>query len=106
MKDDELLEYEYSIETNIVATIHQAIDNLPPQCREVFRLLYYEERSPAEVAELLGISASTVYVQKSRAVNMLRMKLTGNQLIIICFIQVLALLHSAQRFIFKIFTSL
>lgn len=93
IKDDEFLEYAYSIETNVVAAIHQAIEALPEQCRMIFKLLYYEERTPAEVAELLQISASTVYVQKSRAVSMLRMKLTDNPLVIMCFMQAIALLQ-------------
>ena len=93
IQDDTLLEYEYSIKEEIVAAIHAAIENLPEECRKIFKMLYYEELKPAEAAALLQISVNTVYVQKSRAVNMLRFKLLENPLVIAWFIQALALLQ-------------
>ncbi|MDK2745892.1 MAG: sigma-70 family RNA polymerase sigma factor [Brevundimonas sp.] len=38
----------------------EAIDELPPRCREVFLLRRIEELSPAEVAERLGITPNAV----------------------------------------------
>jgi RNA polymerase sigma-70 factor (ECF subfamily) len=95
VQDDTLLEYEHSIKAEIVETIHNAIENLPEECRRIFKMLYYEELKPAEVAELLQISVNTVYVQKSRAVGMLRLKLSDSLLAIAWFFQMLALLETA-----------
>jgi len=47
--------------------IRQAVDALPARCREVFILVREYEMTYAEVAALLGISASTVKTQMGRA---------------------------------------
>ena len=49
----------------------QAIDALPPRCREIFILVKQESFSYAEVAELLDISVATVNVQMTIAVKKL-----------------------------------
>lgn len=91
IRDDTWLEYEYSIKTEIVETIYNSIEHLPEECRKIFKLLYYDELKPAEVAARLQISVNTVYVQKSRAVNTLRLKLAEHPLVLAWFIQSLAL---------------
>ena len=91
MQDDTLLTYEYNIKTEIVDAIYNAIENLPEECRRIFKMLYYEEMKPAEVAALLQISVNTVYVQKSRAVSMLRIKLAEHPLVLAWFLHTLTL---------------
>jgi RNA polymerase sigma-70 factor (ECF subfamily) len=93
MEDDTMLEYEYSIKTEIVAAIYNAIENLPEECRRIFKMLYVEKLKPAEVAAVLQISVNTVYVQKSRAVNTLRLKLSENSLAIAWLLHTIALLQ-------------
>jgi RNA polymerase sigma-70 factor (ECF subfamily) len=93
MKDDTFLEYEYSLTTTIVAAIDQAIESLPQECRRIFKMLYYEELSPAAVASLLQISINTVYTQQRRAVSTLRLKLADNAMGIIWLIHTIALLQ-------------
>jgi RNA polymerase sigma-70 factor (family 1) len=93
MEDDTLLEYEYCIKTEIVATINNAIENLPAECRKIFKMLYYDELKPAEVAAILQISVNTVYVQKGRAVSMLRLKLAENALAVAWLLHTMALLQ-------------
>jgi len=39
---------------------HEAVEKLPEEEREVFSLLWYEELSQAEAAEVLGISVRTI----------------------------------------------
>jgi RNA polymerase sigma-70 factor (family 1) len=97
IQDDTLLEYEYSIKQEIVEAIHNSIESLPGECRKIFKLLYYKEMSPAEVAAELQIAVNTVYVQKSRAVNILRIRLSENPLVLAWFLQVMALLESASH---------
>jgi RNA polymerase sigma-70 factor (family 1) len=93
IQDDTWLEYEYSIKTEIVEVIYNNIEDLPGECRKIFKLLFYDELKPAEVAARLQISVNTVYVQKSRAVSMLRLKLAEHPLVLAWFIQSLACLE-------------
>lgn len=59
----------------IYRQLFAAIDQLPPRQREVF-LLCMDGKKNKEIAEQLQISAETVKVQKRRAINNLRQKLT------------------------------
>jgi len=52
--------------------IIRLLDHLPPQQRTVVVLRYYEDRSEAEVAELLGCSVGTVKSQCSRGLASMR----------------------------------
>lgn len=49
-----LLDREYEL------LIQEAIDSLPPKCKEVFRLVLSDKLKNREIAELLSISESTV----------------------------------------------
>lgn len=60
------------VEDNLLWKIMQAVDQLPPQCANVFRLSYVERLSINEVAERLGISANTVNSQRTRAKKLLQ----------------------------------
>lgn len=93
MMNDTSLRYEYEMKDEIVQTISNAIDNLPDECRKIFKLLIYEELKPADVAEMLQISVSTVYNQKSRALQALRIRLSENSLALACLLQMLACLQ-------------
>lgn len=63
-------------EAEVLKKVYKAVENLPDKCRRVFELTYLEEKSVAEIAELLQISASNVAVQRHRAVQLLRLALT------------------------------
>jgi RNA polymerase sigma-70 factor (family 1) len=82
MSDDTFLEFEFGIKQGVVAAIGRAIEELPAECRKVFKMLYYDELTPAEIADLLNITVSTVYNQKSRALNALRMKFSENAMVV------------------------
>ncbi len=62
---------------------HQAmlaqIGRLPKRQRAVLVLRYYEDRSDAEIAELLGCSASSVRAYASRALAKLRIDMRPGQ---------------------------
>jgi RNA polymerase sigma-70 factor (ECF subfamily) len=44
----------------------EAIEQLPPRCRDVIRLAAFAQLSPKDIAQQLGIAESTVYVQLAR----------------------------------------
>ena len=52
--------------------IQQALEKLPPQCRQIFELNRFDGYSPKEIAEQLNISVSTVKTQVARAVQKLK----------------------------------
>jgi RNA polymerase sigma-70 factor (ECF subfamily) len=52
--------------------LNQAIDNLPDQCRTVFKLIKEDGFRYKEVAEILGISPRTVETQLFRALKKLQ----------------------------------
>lgn len=47
--------------------IQQAIDSLPPKCREVFRLVLSDKLKNKEIADVLGISEKTVNIHIAKA---------------------------------------
>ena len=57
--------------------IHNAIAELPDQCRLIFELSRFEGLKYAEIAARLNISGKTVETQMSRALTKLRKKLLG-----------------------------
>jgi len=70
--DDEITNYELEIK------IKEAIENLPPKCREVFILSRFENKKYKEIAEILDISIKTVENQMGKALRMLREYLEKN----------------------------
>lgn len=52
--------------------LNQAIDNLPDQCRTVFKLIKEDGFRYKEVAEILGLSSRTVETQLFRALKKLQ----------------------------------
>ncbi len=52
--------------------IHQAIENLPDRCRQIFKMNRFEGMKNKEIAESLGISLRTVETQISKALKTLR----------------------------------
>jgi RNA polymerase sigma-70 factor (ECF subfamily) len=80
MSNDTLLRYEYEIMDELVDKLKAAIENLPEKNREIFKLLYYEQMTPEEIAALLRISVQTVYTHRTRAIESLRILVRGKSL--------------------------
>lgn len=55
----------------IEADLEDAMNNLPPQCRDVFILCRHNKLSYPQIAEKLGISVSSVKSQIKRAIDKL-----------------------------------
>lgn len=92
MKDEISFTNEYFIGDEIARAVSNAIESLPEECGKVFKLAYYEDLTPKEIADALNISVNTVYVQKRNAINTLRFKLSENTLALLFLLQMLALL--------------
>jgi RNA polymerase sigma-70 factor (ECF subfamily) len=63
--------------------INEAIESLPPACKNVFILSRFEELSYKEIAETLQISIKTVENQMGKALKILRIQL-NDYLVLIC----------------------
>jgi RNA polymerase sigma-70 factor, ECF subfamily len=55
--------------------LQEALNELPPQCRNVFELSRFEELKYREIAELLDISIKTVETQMGKALRLMRLRL-------------------------------
>jgi RNA polymerase sigma-70 factor (ECF subfamily) len=82
MRSDVLLTYEYEIRDELYEKVQAAIENLPEECRKIFKMLYIDELKPSEIAEILKIAPSTVYNQKQNALKALRLTLGENSIVL------------------------
>lgn len=97
MQDETFLQFEYEIKDELVELVRKAVNNLPAECRKIFKMLYYEELTPNEVAEILNISVSTVYNQKSRALQALRIALAGHPMAIALLLAMVCCQHCLAK---------
>jgi RNA polymerase sigma-70 factor (ECF subfamily) len=63
---------DVSRQRKLQAAVARAIDKLPPRQRAIFHMRYEEERSHAEIAEILGISEGACKASYHHAVSKLR----------------------------------
>lgn len=56
----------------LISEIYREMDKLPGKCGKIFRMLFVEELSTAEIAEQLNINVQTVRTQKARAIEIIR----------------------------------
>ena len=61
------------VEAQVLQAIYEEIENLAPQCREIFKLLFLKGKSTAEIAEQMSINVQTVRNQKTKALQEIRM---------------------------------
>jgi RNA polymerase sigma factor (sigma-70 family) len=57
------------ITSDMISRINRAIDNLPPKCKTIFRLVKEDNLKYREVAEILNISSKTVENQLAIALR-------------------------------------
>src|SRR5262249_8733729 len=65
-------------ERDEMAVLQEAIDRLPPKCREIFLLSRFSKLSYKEIASSLDISPKTVENQLGKALKLLRAYLKAN----------------------------
>jgi len=72
-------------EEELAFIIHQAIQNLPPKCREIFEKSRFEEKSHDEISAEMGITKKTINNQLWKALKLVRDHLADNEIIMILF---------------------
>jgi RNA polymerase sigma-70 factor (ECF subfamily) len=65
------------IKTEVLKQVHNEIENLPAQCRRIFKMAWLEGKKNAQIAEQLALTEQTIRNQKARAVKILRVALAN-----------------------------
>lgn len=60
------------IEAEVLQVLTEEIEALPAKCRDVFKMIYIDNKKTDEIALLLDISVKTVRGHKARAIELLR----------------------------------
>jgi len=61
--------YDLMITSEMMASMYQAIEELPPRCKMIFKLIREDGLKYKEVADILNISVNTIDVQMAIAVK-------------------------------------
>jgi RNA polymerase sigma-70 factor (family 1) len=72
---NELSAEEEMVKAEVMLEVYTAIEELPRECRDIFKLIFLEELTNAEIAEIKHIAVQTVRSQKAKALELLRIKL-------------------------------
>ena len=73
--------YNLLITAEMMKRMQQAVDNLPPRCKMIFKLVREDGLKHREVAEILNISHNTVDVQMAIAIKKICTELQINRAI-------------------------
>lgn len=79
----------FEVETDVFQQIFTAIEELPEECRRVFKMSYLENMDVKSIEETLGISASTIMTQRQRAKKYLRERLKGVELSVLALFSII-----------------
>ncbi len=60
------------LESESETSVWQAIEQLPPKCREIVKLRYQQGMKTVEISDAMGISSRTVETQLYKAIKQLR----------------------------------
>ena len=71
--------YNLLITAEMMKRMQQAVDNLPPRCKMIFKLVREDGLKHREVAEILNISLNTVDVQMAVAIKKICTELNINR---------------------------
>lgn len=74
----ELLNYDLNNEDDaLIEQLHEAINEMPEKCRQVFKLSRFDGLSHKEIADRLSISTKTIENHITRAMKILKSKFLG-----------------------------
>lgn len=74
-QSEELFGEREMLTAKVLQLIYAEVENLPGQCKEVFKSIFIECKSTAAIASEMGISTQTVLNHKTRALQILRLTL-------------------------------
>ena len=72
-------DYESILKENNSSNILSALENLPDKYRSVLKLKYFYEFNDEQIAQSIGIQASSVRMYKTRALRMLSERMKGSE---------------------------
>ena len=75
----------HMVHAEVLREVEFEIEQLPNRCKEIFKLIYYERRAADEIAAMLGISINTVWVQRAKAIQLIRTNLLKKGLLTVLF---------------------
>ena len=80
--------------TELQQRIFDIVEQLPSKCRKIFRMNRYEGLKNEEIAEALNLSRRTVETQISKALKILRTKLSGSLIValVLCFLELICIM--------------
>lgn len=85
----EILNYDFDeVSEDLLEKLHEAIQELPEKCREVFKLSRFEGLSHREIHDKLHISTKTIENHITKALKILKDKLSNNITILMSMIAV------------------
>ncbi|WP_207510445.1 RNA polymerase sigma factor [Longitalea luteola] len=96
--DEQLLIEQYTYEAALFEKLYEAVELLPPQCREACKLYYFSGLSRQEIAERLSISINTVNKHCADAVRKLRIIFCRKELLILLFYSHLDIVKNNMSF--------
>jgi RNA polymerase sigma-70 factor (family 1) len=67
---------ENLVRAEVFRDVFNALEKLPPKCKEIFTLIFFEGKNIRDVAAELKLSVNTVKAQKRRGLILLRNRLT------------------------------
>jgi len=83
-------EEDHLVTAELKVRIEEATESLPEKCREVFIKNRMEHKKYQEIAEEMGISLKTVEAQMSKALRIMREKLSDFMALILLLIEFLS----------------
>lgn len=79
--------YNRILYAELLQQIEEAVDKLPLSQQAVFRKSFLEGKTTDEIVSETGMTESSIFTQKSKAVSTLRKLLKGNLLFLLCLIK-------------------
>ena len=75
LQQNEMTFIHDEIKADVLTQVKEKIEDLPPKCKQIFKMAFFERIKNAEIAEKLGLTLQTVKNQKVRAIKLLRLAL-------------------------------
>lgn len=74
-EENESSVFQKTVEAEVYQEILLALKTLPPKCRKIFRMLYFEGKDYRQIALELDLSVSTIRNQKARALLLIKQRI-------------------------------